>query len=525
MAKGNFEVDVSPEMGLYKILQRQSYGIGTALAEFVDNSVQSFNDRYNAIKASEGSEPSLKVRIVISSADRRIMIEDNAGGINRQNFQKAIRMGYGGQAGPDPKGLSVYGIGMKSSAIWFSNKWSIETSALGSSEKLTTSFDLDQLLNSDSSTIEVNTSPENMKEHYTKIIITDCLRALDDPDKQFENMVLPYLQETFFKFKNVFIEIVHDNLLLTTDKAYLTVPTPLIYPRVDNNAIKLSDDSFTWRKTLDFNHENKKIRGFIMIMNSGSYLSPGIRLLRNRRVIFGTRGGDRQNKPRVLLGTSNKYAAQRLYGEITLNDFPVNFMKTGFDINMESLYRAIKSQISASPPDVLEDFVQQATHYRKNKSSPGPTPKPVPKAKTKVKPIVKIQGKIPFSAELNNALADLPNAKLYRLYRSLCNVSLVNDPVLAYVGTWTLLESLATLLGKKSTTAFNAFYNSKINGFSTGQEKKDCRKVISQIHDIGNMNKHSGEFETMSALQLISDFTTIEKFLIHCIFLKLLDMS
>ena len=117
MANGNFEVDVSPEMQLYKILQRQSYDIGTALAEFVDNSVQSYGDKYNAIKASEGTEPILKVRIVISSEDKRIVIEDNAGGINRENFQRAIRMGYDGHAEPDPKSLSVYGIGMKSSAI------------------------------------------------------------------------------------------------------------------------------------------------------------------------------------------------------------------------------------------------------------------------------------------------------------------------------------------------------------------------------------------------------------------------
>ena len=358
-----------------------------------------------------------------------------------------------------------------------------------------------------------------MKDHYTKIIITDCLRALDDPDQQFENIVLPYLQETFFKFKNVFIEIVHDNLLLKTDKAYLTEPSPLVYPCVDKDGIKLSDDPITWRRKLDFIHENKNVRGFIMITDRGSYHGPGIRLLRNRRVIFGTQGGDRQNKPRVLLGTSNKYAPQRIYGEITLNNFPVNFMKTGFDINMESLYRAIKSQISASPPDVLEDFIQQATYYRKKKAiQPAPPPKsPKPDVKPKTKTTPKPQGKIPFSMELNNAMAGLKFKKLYRLYGSLCNVSLINDPVLAYVGAWTLLESLATLIGKKSNIAFDSFYNGKINGFSAGKEKSGYKTVINDIHKKGNMNKHSATYETMNAQQLESDFPTIEMFLLYCI--------
>ena len=255
-----------------------------------------------------------------------------------------------------------------------------------------------------------------------------------------------------------------------------------------------------------------------MITDRGSYHGPGIRLLRNRRVIFGTQGGDRQNKPRVLLGTSNKYAPQRIYGEITLNNFPVNFMKTGFDINMESLYRAIKSQISASPPDVLEDFVQQATYYRKKKATqPNPPPKTDEKPKTKRKATPKPQGKIPFSVDLNNAMAGLKFKKLYRLYGSLCNVSLINDPVLAYVGAWTLLESLATLIGKKSNIAFDSFYNGKINGFSAGKEKSGYKIVINDIHKKGNMNKHSATYETMNAQQLESDFPTIEMFLLYCI--------
>ena len=60
MTNEKFHVDVSPEMRLYKILQRQSYDIGTALAEFVDNSIQSFRDQINAIRAVDGSDPHLK---------------------------------------------------------------------------------------------------------------------------------------------------------------------------------------------------------------------------------------------------------------------------------------------------------------------------------------------------------------------------------------------------------------------------------------------------------------------------------
>ena len=515
MAKKKFNVDVSPEMQLYKILQRQSYDIGTALAEFVDNSVQSFRDRREAIKIIEGSEPNLVVRIVISSTEKQITIEDNAGGINRENFQRAIRMGHGGKGGPDPDSLSVYGIGMKSSAIWFSNRWTIETSALNAPEKLTTTFDLDQLLASGDTTIEVKTSPEDEKKHYTKITIKDCLRELADPDDQFKKLVLPYLQETFYKFKDVVIEIKHDLLVLKTTEAQMDEPLPLVYPRVDKNgdAIPNTPD-VTWKKKIDFTHDNKPVKGFIMIMNKGSYHGPGIRLLRNRRVIFGTRGGERQNKPQVLLGTSNKFAPQRIYGEVHLNDFPVNFMKTGFDINMESLYRAIQTEISDREPAVKENYIEQAKNFRKSKTTAGRKAE----NKDQPKPSSKGEGEkqIPFSQELNKALEKLSLKKLFRLYRSLCRVSLINDPVLAYVGAWTLLESLATHMGKQNTS-FTAFYNAEISRLAIGRgPSNDCKNVVGDIHKKGNMNKHSGLYEAMNAQQLASDFPTIENILIHC---------
>ena len=509
MVNDNFFVDVSPEMQLYKILQRQSYDIGTALAEFVDNSIQSFVDKNKAIKSIDGSDASLKIGIRIDTKSEQIIIEDNAGGINRENFQKAIRMGHEKGTDPNSGSLSVYGIGMKSSAIWFANKWSIETSTLGSREKLKATFDLDYLLESDGTEIEVTSEPEEVNKHYTRIIINDCLRDLENSEEYFRNKVLPYLQESFFKFNDVYIEIVHDNLVQQTKKAFLKLPSALEYPPVDKNGDKISDSPVTWRRNFDFDYDGKQVRGFVMIMDPGSYNAPGLRLMRNRRVIYGTKGGDRQNLPRSLLGTTNKFAAQRLYGEISLNGFPVNFMKTGFDVNMDALYQRVKSELVARPPNVKEDLIHQATYFRKTKVGS--------KSKGKNKNKSNIEEYILFSSDLNELLAQLNNHKLHRLYESLCRVSLINDPVLAYVAAWTLLESLATLLRKDPNTAFDSFYSGKINLFTKNKtERGEYKTPISDIHKKGNMNKHSSKYETINAQQLVSDFQSIEMFLIHC---------
>ena len=305
--------------------------------------------------------------------------------------------------------------------------------------------------------------------------------------------------------------MIHNSEMLQTDKAYLTDPAPLVYPRVDATGNKISDTPVTWKRKLNFQHEGKNVRGFIMIMDRGSYHGPGVRLLRNRRVIAGTRGGDRQNKPKVLLGTSNKYAPQRIYGEITLNEFPVNFMKTGFDINMNSLYHAIKSQISAIPPDNLDDYVQQATNFRTKKAGKQTGRKPAPRPR----PL----DKIPFSDDLRDKLAELEFNKLYRLYESLCNISLSEHPILAYVGVWSLLDSMATQMGKRKETAFNSFFTGNILNTSEFADtaRKEIRNVINDIHAKGNMNKHSGSYQTINAQQLAGDLPVIQKFLIHCV--------
>ena len=186
------------------------------------------------------------------------------------------------------------------------------------------------------------------------------------------------------------------------------------------------------------------------------------------------------------------------------------------------LYRAVRSELIDRPPDVKEDLIHQATHFRSGKVEPIPKDKDKKKpgkspGRKSPKPVPKIEDHILFSTELNDTLAQLNNHKLHRLYESLCRVSLINDPVLAYVAAWTLLESLATLLGKGPNTAFDGFYNGKINLFTQNKtERGDYKIPIGDIHEKGNMNKHSSKYETINAQQLVSDFQSIEMFLIHC---------
>lgn len=551
----NFKVNVSPEMQLYKVLQKLSYGEETALCEFVDNSVQAFIDKKNAIKVVDGKDPKLVVVIDIDTSTKTMSISDNASGINRKDFQRAIRMGHHSVSPHSKSSMSVYGIGMKSASVWFSNDWTIETSCVSSEEKLVLDFRLDDLLASGSSNLEVVSEKEERNQHYTKIILKKHIR---EQSKDFyRDRVLPHLLETFNKFGDFLeIKLIHDDerLYPTPQKVFLDMPKVLNAPEVDKKGKPKNKNFIEWKKDLSFDYKGKKVNGFVMIREMGAYHQPGIRLYKNKRVIEGT--SLHKSRPIALFGTSNKYASQRVYGELHLNDFDVNFMKTGFDDNLIGFYDKLKEILS--PPENDHDLFAQATNFRKKKfeaflelqdednSGDSNTEKGDEESDTAQEDDntsatssgqseqgdVGPQGnenndnqsnqgprtKIQKSNSIEKKLSQLGNSKLVNLYRSLCVVSLVEHPILLYVGAWSFLESLSTAINKNDGNDFYSFLNSKINlWYKDRGEKNDFKGAIKDIHEKGNCNKHSGQRFVVDARQLENDFKVIKPLLLKII--------
>ena len=517
MAKGSFKVDVSPEMQVYRLLQSLPYTIESALAEFVDNSLQSYLDHYRELRPPDSKKDDLKVTITVDSLTNNITIEDDAAGIGRDKFQDALSLGIDTSSKHAKDSLSVYGVGMKSAAVWLANEWAIETSSLRKKERLTTVFDLDALLRDKREHITVESEPEALEKHFTKISILNSPRK--ENEKYYKDVVLPRLQETFLNFPFMNIEIIYDNLKLSTQNVYLDNPLPLHYPKVNKDAQPIDNKNITWRKDIDIDWAGHEIKGFVMLMNKGSYYQPGLRLFRNKRLIQGTK--KQPNRPGHLLGTSNKYAAQRIYGELHLNTVPINFLKTAFGENLESLYGAIKTELEKQP-----NMISQADRYRARKAPP-PPPDPIPLTKKKTKPVYEPEpDNIEFSQDFYDKLGKLKNHKLRRLYKSLCEISLTDHGILAYVGMSVFFEVLSTALGNiradGKRDSFDSFFNKKINTLYTGnkstKDTKDNRKsIIAEIRSKGNANKHEGRHHFVVATQLHADMEELTPFLIECI--------
>src|SRR5262249_8345627 len=154
-------------VGMYAAFARLNYKPWFALAEFVDNSIQSFLRHREALAAAGHVGP---LTIDVNIDDNEIVVTDRAGGIAWQDFPRA----FSAAAPPDdPSGLSEFGLGMKAAACWFSRKWSVRTSALGEDVERSVSFDIPRISRDGQEKLPVEHRASRESDHFTVITMTD----------------------------------------------------------------------------------------------------------------------------------------------------------------------------------------------------------------------------------------------------------------------------------------------------------------------------------------------------------------
>src|SRR5262245_1414068 len=117
------------EIGLNAIAsyRRLDYEIWYALAEFVDNSTQSYADNKAALEAEysrEGEGLEAMITYDRQGTEPMVRIVDNAMGMDYAELEHALKV-----ASPptNPTGRSRYGMGMKTASCWIGNRWKITT--------------------------------------------------------------------------------------------------------------------------------------------------------------------------------------------------------------------------------------------------------------------------------------------------------------------------------------------------------------------------------------------------------------
>jgi hypothetical protein len=345
-------VNIRPEVTILSVLQHLNYRPWFALAEFVDNALDSFLRCRKALAKANGGQVELTVAIEMDSeAGGRIVVRDNAGGILESEFPRAFRPA---ELPPDRSGLSEFGMGMKSAACWFARKWEVRTSAFGEAVERTVSFDINKIVNEKSDRLPVKVKPIAAGAHFTEVSMWD----LQHPPK---GRTIAKIKEHLASIYRVYLrsgtlKLTFNGDLLKYDEAAVLKAPPFNKP---------TDPAVEWRKAINFDFGNgQSVRGFAALRENASTAYAGLALFRRNRLIQGS--GDEPYRPQVIFGNPNSYRYQRLFGELHLEGFEVSHTKDGFrwEEHEEVFLKRLKQELEKEPLNLLE----QAEGYRAKQS-------------------------------------------------------------------------------------------------------------------------------------------------------------
>lgn len=331
-------VSIRPGVSILSVLRHLNYRPWYAVAEFVDNSLQSFLD-YRDVLYSVGVEK-VTIEIELDNDGSRLTLRDDAAGIHATDYARAFRPA---EVPPDRSGLAEFGMGLKSASCWFAPRWTVRTSAIGEEVERTVVFDIDRIVRDEIEELGVSGRPIAASEHYTEIALIDLFRPLRGRTIGKIKEHLGSIYRTFLRER--LLELRFDGELLTYEEpAVLVAP---FFREPDGKPCQ-------WLKEIDFDFgEGQHVHGFAGLRERGSTSEAGFALFRRNRLIQGSR--DEGYRPSAIFGASNSFTYQRLFGELHLEGFAVSHTKDGFqwEEHEDVVLELLKEELDAKPLPLL----------------------------------------------------------------------------------------------------------------------------------------------------------------------------
>jgi len=329
--------DIRPDLGqILDAYERLTYKARTALAEFVDNSTGSYflNKAYlNSLEKNY----KLKIEIKYDYRSKYIIIKDNAMGMNKAELYDALRIAHRPK---DISGRNEFGMGLKTAASWFTKTWQIITKRADSNKKYSVTVDINYLKKTKHNDFEIQEEIDNSKNHYTFIVLTDVVRPIGNKMtvELKEDLASTYRQD----LNSGDIEITFN------DEKLIYEPLPIYIDNTDglNEEKKVIIDDY-----VEFNGTKHTIKGFVGILKEGSYKRSGLTLLRRNRVIIG--GIGKNYKPVALYKSANSPQSLRVFGNLSLDNWPVTQAKDDFDWETNGLEDLFVAKIHHLSKDIF----------------------------------------------------------------------------------------------------------------------------------------------------------------------------
>ncbi|HRO89116.1 MAG TPA: ATP-binding protein [Promineifilum sp.] len=321
--------------------KRLSYSTWHALAEFVDNSTQSYFDNRTILdEAFRKEESKLTVSILYDRDSKTITIKDNSIGMSETDLEEALKIA---SRPPRSNSRSIYGMGLKTAACWFGDRWTVTTKKLGEPNVISVTVDVPATAAGNGNLTPIRKEAD-IDQHYTEITISHLHRGINGPAVK---IIKEYLC-------SIYRCDLRENVL-----ELLFQGKPLKWEGFEDRILR-DDQGQLYKRDLDFYVLGKRVTGWVAVLESGGRPYGGFSVLQNKRVIKGYPKGWR---PRKIFGQeegSNDLINQRVCGELFLEDFQVSHTKD--DIVWESDEEdMIESELFIRS----EDYRRVATKQRK----------------------------------------------------------------------------------------------------------------------------------------------------------------
>ena len=325
--------------------KRLDYEFWYALAEYVDNSTQSyFNNREKLDSQFIKSEEKLEIVIIYDGKQNTLKIRDNAMGMDVEELKLALEIGRPPQ---NASGRSEFGMGLKTASCWLGEVWSVRTKKLGEKNELEVIFDVEKIASGKTS-IEVIERPKPIDDHYTIIEIKEMhQRIAGNTIQKIKN----YLRSMYR------VDTREGVLDLLWGDEKLEYDEEVSFLKAQNGE--------QFKREFKFEISNgKKVYGWGGILEKGGRPKAGFAIIRRNRIIEGQPTAWR---PSTIYGQekgSNDLVNQRIFGEIHLDEFMVSHTKNAILFRDEEL-----DEVENKLYEIFADFcdVAQNARYREGK--------------------------------------------------------------------------------------------------------------------------------------------------------------
>jgi hypothetical protein len=293
--------------------QRLSYTPWHAIAEFVDNSTQSYIDNKDVLDAQlkkEGRVFEVSIAYEANDANGMLRVSDNAMGMSYADLERALHIAL---PPVNRKGRSRYGMGMKTAAFWIGRKWSITTKKLGEVEAHEVVVDVDQITLANNMSLSYRAIPnQDPDKHYTLVEVSEHYR-------KFQGRTLGKIAD--------FLRSMYRKDLESKQMRLLWRGAELTWEDWDSRLMQASDGSL-YKKDILFDVNGKVIMGWVGILKKGEAgrIEAGFSVIQAKRVIHGWPEAWRPSGIFGLFAT-NDLINQRLVGELELDGFEVSHTK------------------------------------------------------------------------------------------------------------------------------------------------------------------------------------------------------